>query len=292
MKVCNLSQTPSYGFRKTQGALSFTYLTLAIMKNYALATLALVLTMSLTAQPKIRKEDHFYRRTVVQRIDLNEKINRPLQTARRLAGQQESYSGLVRSLMQALEEGSIPAYSADDYLTPLGFDTICKRIKQMNAIYLEQDDWDEEWDSDWDDTEPFGTLEDTVMMAENDVCDPDYGPFESVVQIVEDWVFDKNRSEMIKQIQYIQIIWTDPGEALPEKSLLVFKYDEIKDVLDEIPWVNRHNDAEDRTLKEALEMRLFHSFVINVSGHGVQSLPEAEQRRLELVAFEHHLWSY
>ncbi|MEL6133312.1 MAG: hypothetical protein AAFR59_08125 [Bacteroidota bacterium] len=80
------------------------------MKNYVLAILALVLTLSLTAQPTSRKEDHFYRRTVVQRIDLNEKINRPLQTMRKLTGQQESYSGLVRSLMQALEDGSIQGY--------------------------------------------------------------------------------------------------------------------------------------------------------------------------------------
>ncbi|MEZ4684878.1 MAG: hypothetical protein R3B47_02090 [Bacteroidia bacterium] len=43
-------------------------------------------------------------------------------------------------------------------------------------------------------------------------------------------------------------------------------------------------------MREVFEMRLFHSFITEVSGVGVTSLPEAEQRRQQLVEFEHYLW--
>ena len=109
---------------------------------------------------------------------------------------------------------------------------------------------------------------------------------------MEDRIFDKNRGEMVYRYDYFQLIWTDPGETLPEKELCVFRYADVSETLDEVVWINRHNDAERRSIKEIFDLRLFNSFIINVSGSGVTSLPEAERRRQQLVEYEHHLWNY
>jgi hypothetical protein len=74
--------------------------------------------------------------------------------------------------------------------------------------------------------------------------------------------------------------------------LCTFRYKDIIPVLEQAQWKNRYNDAAYLTFKEVFDLRLFHSFIIDVSGNGAKSLQEAEYRRQKLVEFEHHLWSY
>ena len=157
---------------------------------------------------------------------------------------------------------------------------------------------DDEWG--WDDGGEEG-MED----LEDDLGDPvaavggttyqgdfDPAPYENVIHFVEDRIFDKVRSDMVYDIQYIVIIWTDPGETLPEKRLCVFRYKDVLETLDKAQWKNRFNDAEYKTLREVFELRLFHSYITDISGEGLRSLQEAEYRRQKMVEFEHHLWSY
>ena len=63
--------------------------------------------------------------------------------------------------------------------------------------------------------------------------------------------------------------------------------------LDETQWKNRNNDAEYRSMREVIELRMYHSFIIDVSGNeSVLTLNDAEYRRNQLVEYEHHLWHY
>lgn len=120
----------------------------------------------------------------------------------------------------------------------------------------------------------------------------DFAPYEEVIHMVEDWIFDKNTSSMIRQIDFFEVIWTDPTGILPEKVLARFMWKDVKEQLDETRWTSRFNDAECRSVAEVFDLRIFHSFLINVGGEPIISLSEAEQRRQELVEFEHHLWNY
>ncbi|MEO0895177.1 MAG: hypothetical protein AAFY71_02075 [Bacteroidota bacterium] len=246
------------------------------------------------AQVSVRKEDQFYKRTVVQRLDLEEKMNLPLRGLMRLPADEQGPNGLVQTLLDGLKSGAIDAYQPDDLSKVLSYDDVLLKIKENEQSLTGgpmETDWIEMEDST-DEIEFPEVDEFEELFTKEEENQADLGPYESVVQIVEEWIFDKNRGMLVPQIKQIQIIWTDPGEVLPEKTLAVFKYGEAKKVLDKARWANRHNEAEHRSLKEALDLRLFHSFIINVSGQGVRSLPEEEQRRLALVEFEHHLWSY
>lgn len=277
------------------------------------------------AQFPPRPEDHFWRRKVVNRIDLGEKINAPLikrESPFYTDGQYAEKEGLVMALFNGLKAGKYNAYQHDSLSKPMSYEEVLRRIQEIEGSLSGEGDFDSEYgleegdggggfddfggedETDWgfaDDefaTEDFSDdlggdplLDDTGLGGGN-FGDFDPAPFENVIQFVENRIFDKNRSDMVYDIEFIEIIWTDPGEALPEKVLCTFRYDEVLETLDNTQWKNRFNDAEYKTLREVFELRLFHSYIINVSGVGVRTLEEAESRRQQLVEFEHHLWSY
>lgn len=263
-----------------------------------LTAIVVGITGGVLAQPHVRQEDHFYRRRVVNRIDLSEKINQPLiQSLSHIYGDlSQTNRGIVGILMQGLKEGKVVAYHPDSSSIPLSYEQVVRRMQDFSFTPDVFSEGEEEpiWD-DFPEEEEEWIVEEEIADSElSGGIDPlsDLGPYETVIQFVEDRLFDKNRSEMVYHIDYFQIIWSDPGETLPEKYLVNFRYKDVMDLMDEAIWVNRFNDAEQRTLKEIFDLRLFNSYIINVSGHGVRSLPEAELRRQALVEYEHHLWHY
>lgn len=274
-----------------------------------------------------RKDDHFWRRKIVNRIDLNEKINKPLIALEdRFYTDESQYTekeGLIKSLFNGLKKGLYVAYHPDSLEVALSYDDVLKRIQDNEGSLVgdgddleglegegegfEESGFDEGFEDEGFEEEEWGFEDDSEFAEEFDdmsgegdagAGDPaemgefDTGPYENVIHFVEDRIFDKTVSDMVYNIEFIEIIWTDPGETLPEKRLCVFRYEDILETLEGTQWKNRYNDAEYRSMKEIFDMRLFHSYILNVSGNGVNSLDEAEHRREQLVEFEHHLWSY
>ncbi|MFK7973207.1 MAG: hypothetical protein AB8F95_22755 [Bacteroidia bacterium] len=300
-----------------------------MQKRIVIFCLALLVgATSLMAQLRPRDDDHFWRRKVVNRIDLNEKINLPLTKRESIYYNDENQEtfpkdigreGLVMALFNGLKSGRFVAWHPDSLSVALSYDDVLARIQKFDGDIEGDGGFDEGFDEGGDDFEDFGgdddfgddfgddewgfdeggdefgeSTDDLEAGGSGFAGDFDPAPFENVIQFVEDRIFDKMRSDMVYDVQYIEIIWTDPGETLPEKNLCTFKYTdpEVKRILELSQWKNRFNDAEYRTMREVFEMRLFHSFIINVSGEGVTELEEAEQRRQQLVEFEHYLWSY
>lgn len=284
--------------------------------------LFLFLGIEAFAQFPPRKDDHFWRRKVVNRIDLGEKINKPF-TKRESKyytdnSQFTEKEGLIMSLFTGLKKGKFVAYHPDSLNVALSYDDVLTRIQTFEGSLageegafddnfgdeggfddFEGDDFGDEFADDeeeWGFGGEFGDdLNDDLggaVAGGGFSGDFDPGPFESVMHFVENRIFDKNRSEMVYDIEFIEIIWVDPGEALPEKRLCTFRYKDVMEVLEQSQWKNRYNDAEYRTFREVFELRLFHSYIIDVSGLGANSLEEAEKRRRQIVEFEHHLWSY
>lgn len=263
-----------------------------------------------------RVDDHFWRRKVVNRIDLMEKINEPLTYVEDpgLYGNPAfgETRGVVVSLINGLKSGKYLAYMPDSLNKSLTYEDVVKIAQQIEGTgSAGADDWDSE-DSGFDDFDggddfggdDFGDdFGDDLGGGEGD-SDPfadggaavegDFavGPYESVLEFIEDRIFDKNRSDMVYDIQYLRLVWIDPGETLPDKNFICFRYADVLETLEDTQWKNKFNDAEYRNMREIFEMRLFSSYIINVSGRGVRTLPESDFRRNQLVEFEHHLWSY
>ncbi|MCI4667089.1 MAG: hypothetical protein MRZ79_02940 [Bacteroidia bacterium] len=285
--------------------------------------LCIGMSWNLFAQVPVRPDDHFFRKRIVNRISLVEKINRPLvhhesnlYTDNQKFSEQE---GMVASLINGLKAGKYQAYDPYDWKKTLNYQELESKMKEYDSaldMKLEGEEEEEDWESDFETKdEVFGAGEEEVWeddaSGDNDWNDEweedvieeddeekdrpykaDLAPYEEVIHMVEDRIFDKNRSMMVNQIDFFEVIWVDPSGILPEKVLARFKWEDVKDQLQLTKWKTRANDASSLSIAQALEMRMFHSFLINVGGQGVRSLWEAEKRRQDLVEFEHHLWSY
>jgi hypothetical protein len=313
--------------------------------------LSVGLAVQLMAQFPPRVEDHFWRRKVINRIDLAEKINQPLiqRESNYYKGElnadtvgPQNKDGLVVALFEALERGDIQAYHPDTLSRELTAREVFSRANSYSATAVAdgeafpEDGGTGEGDgmADAAPIDPFAPVGDdgsdpSTAPSEDPFADPfapapdpfapepgsepgpepgsepgsepaDMGaneipntiPYETVMHFVEDRIFDKNRSDMVYDIQYIELIWVDPYGSIEDKRLCTFRYEDVLSVLENTQWKNRFNDAQYRSMREVFEMRLFHSYIIDISGEGIQSLSEAEYRRQQLVEFEHHLWSY
>lgn len=256
-----------------------------------------------------REEDHFWRTRVISRIDLSEKINSPLIDVQ----SPELYpntstdrtSGIVAALFNGLKNGKYLAHDPDDLAKTLTFADVKAQYDQINSSIDIVDPWETEEidliDPDIDmeefdlydlEEEGDGLFEEDVLAAAPNPDEMDLSAFESVLELIEDQIMDKNRSDMVHDIQYLRIVWVDPGETLPDKNFICLKYSDVVELLDNTLYSNKHNDAESRTAREVLDLRLFNSYVINVSGRGVRTMGESEYRRVQLNEFEHNLWSY
>lgn len=296
------------------------------MKKIILASLICLLSgTALIAQAPVptapRQEDHFWRRKVVNRIDLTEKMNEPLvRKESNFYTDNSTFSeknGLIEALMNGLKHGKFVAYDPDSLSKQLSYEDVMQVVAEIEGEGYEEDEFDNSGDEgDFEDFGGEGDEEDFFaedegfedefgdefgedLSNEDDLGDAafaaeqfDFAPFENVIHFVEDRIFDRTRSSMVYDIQYLQVIWTDPGETLPERPICNFAYKDIIESLEGTQWKNRFNDAEYKNLREVFELRLFNSIIVDVSGNGVNNLQEAESRRQQLVEFEHHLWSY
>jgi len=260
-----------------------------------------------------RTDDHFQRNLVVNRIDMEEKINQPLvQYTDPSFYAETTYgesNGMINALFNGLKSGKYLAYAADSLNKSLTYEDVMAKLERLNGV----DQFEGEFESEEFEDDPFYLEEDTEFMyddeGDTDVSSAfedlsngqngsgqedvvDLSGFESVVEFIENRIFDKNRSAVVHDIQYIRLVWVDPGETLPDENVLCFKYSEVLETLEDCQWTNKFNDAEHRNMREVFENRIFNSLMTNVSGRGVASLPEAEYRRNQLLDFEHHLWSF
>jgi hypothetical protein len=282
----------------------------------------LLTTVELFAQFPPRVEDHFWRRKIVNKIDLTEKVNQPLVMKEselyRQYNQGVEKKGMVVALMEGLKAGKYIAYDSDSLDKPMTYEQTMalfdeargktKKDTEMESGGSDFDDFggggDDAGDGgggdDWSFGDEFGMEEAPAEDAAKPSGDisfsqgDEFAPLENFLLFVEDRIFDKNKSVMVYDIQYIQLWYQDPGGVLRDRAICTFKYKDVMEALETTQWKNKFNDAEYRNLREIFELRLFNSYIINVSNihYGVQTLEEAEYRKQQLINFEHELWSY
>lgn len=259
---------------------------------------------------------------MVNRVSLIEKINQPLVRHESNYysgnGRYPQTNGMVQSLIDGVKQGSYVAYHPEDWDHQMSYEALKNRMIEFEgALAPATDGWDDEysdgfsqqeqsWEDNWNDQEsqwdvteanewgsPFEDQPGSFNQspARGDEM-PDLAPYEEILHVVEDYIFDKNTSSMQQRIDFFEVIWVDPSGALPEKVLARFMWEDVRDQLDETMWKSRFNDAEARSVAEVFELRIFHAFPIEVGGHPVTTLMEAERRRQEMIQFEAQLWSY
>jgi gliding motility associated protien GldN len=141
------------------------------------------------------------------------------------------------------------------------------------------------------------------------VTEEEYFPNQlSILEIKEDWTFDKKRSRLYNDIQTLSIVLpsdqTATGLELPVAS---FRYKDVERLFRSDPkkyiWYNTANTAQNKNLADAFDLRLFWGRIIKFSnandkafldiyGGDKEALMKSLNYEQELMELEHGLWEY
>lgn len=130
----------------------------------------------------------------------------------------------------------------------------------------------------------------------------------SMLEVMEDVIFDRRRSRLYHQIQSVKLII--PGSETQDqvqKELGVFRYVDLYNLFQENPgkaiWVNRYNPAENKNFADAFKLRLFRSYlfrfenpdndaIVDMYRNRMEAIMASEWWEMELMEKEHNLWEY
>ncbi len=224
----------------------------------------------------------FTQYTRILRIDLGEKANASLakatlpsdlfahqtQASGKSLGvldQLPRCQGIAQLLLQGLKHGALPAFAAHDFQTPLHYGDLLEVVARQ--------------------------ARDTSIAHSMSWWNPSEAALERYTQVVEiivDERFDKTLGTASQQIRYLRLLWTDRDSQAPDYNVAVFKYEDVRPLLDKVYCQSRHNDVPTISLRDALEGRQYESLMVARTGKGMKNLGQARfegERQLELENF-------
>ncbi|MCU0438628.1 MAG: gliding motility protein GldN [Raineya sp.] len=235
----------------------------------------------------VLEDDIMFRKTVVRRINLKEKQNKPFLAV--------GYEFPAR-LIQAARDGKVAAY---DITT------------SMTDLFLNKKDLvkDTAWDKGFETVkliDPNGQPYDQitpVLLKPDDIY---------VMELLEEVIFDKRRSRMYMNIIAINLIAPGFGEGGGDKEVASFKFKEVDRYFrqlyvesnqKEALWYNPNNNRRHMCVMDAFELRVFSSRILKVSNPDdkylnqiytdqIEELYKAQEAEMELMEFEHNLWEF
>lgn len=263
----------------------------------------------------IHDSNVMYKTTLWRRMDLKEKQNSPFFS---------KGSEITKHLIDGVKAGLLTPYADDSLTRVLTKEQFMERLtrkfeggglskEEKDAGFSNEDDgWgggssskstggggdDGFGDTNAAKTAPTASVGSGYEMFPSEL---------SLLEVREDWVFDKQRSRQYFDIQTLTIMI--PAEASAEgleKPLCSFKYKELENYFrlnTKCIWYNAENVAQHKNLADAFELRLFHGKIIKKSNAGDKYLDDiykspregmlkSQQLEYELMEFEHNLWEY
>jgi hypothetical protein len=294
-------------------ALMFGFNTVAQEKNVEEA--------NASSMRNINEDQILKKLTLWRRIDLREKKNQPLFALN---------AEITKHLIEGVRAGVLDAYTSDTCNKKLTLDQFNKNMKySLGSGGLSKEEKEagfgqeqpqapaaEPVDDGWGGTttpapKPAGGNDDgwggTSSVSLGDGSIDFLAKDLYLLEIKENWIFDKQRSRQLFDIQVLSI--KIPAERSPdgiEKDLACFKYKDLDAFFRNNPkciWYNSENVAQHKNLADAFELRLFYGRIIKNSNPRGQYLDQiyknqregllrSQSLEQELMEFEHNLWEY
>lgn len=261
-----------------------------------------------------RLEDHYWRKKVRYRIDLMEKPNEPLRLSEPVnlyddnsrvynsnKDRYEYVKGVIDALLSAYANNFMTGYAPDTLDNIMEFNEFKAKYAKLqdqggsatpDESEAVEDEGGDDWDQDGgDDESNAGGGDKSSRVFDGESAGTDFSGIPKYLDVIEDRIFDKNKSDMFYEPEYI--ILSAKNAVGVEQPIVAFRYEDVKDtVLSKCRWKNRFNDAEYRTVKEIFELRLFDSVIYVIGGDGMNSIDESEKKRQQMVEYEHNLFEF
>lgn len=242
----------------------------------------------------IHEDNIMFKKRVWRRLDLREKQNIPFFS---------TGNEITKHIIEAAKAGIIPIYEDDSLENRRTKEEFLEMLVDKR-IEVGVTGGDDGWGNDdgWGDA---GEEEE-----EEEEVDNEFRPTAvSKLEIVEDMIFDNQRSVVVWDIQAIKLVI--PAEQFTagiEKTIGVFKYKDLVDLFRSNPeqmiWFNPQNSAEHKNLADAFALRLFSGRIVKVAnpqnnmivevynGSAKEGIMASQWIEYELMETEHELWSY
>ncbi len=256
----------------------------------------------------IHESNVMYKLTLWRRIDLMEKQNQPLFS---------KGAEITKHLIDGVKAGVLEPYDNDSVSTKITLEEFTRRLtKKFEGGGLSKEEIEAGFGAATDDDGWGGGAATSQTSASTETTKPaavaadGYELFPSdlyIVEIKEDWIFDKQRSRQYFDIQTITIkIPSELSSEGLEQTLASFKYKELESYFRLNPnciWYNAANTAQHKNLADAFELRLFDGRIIKKSNslnkyldqvykNPKEALLKSQQLEYELMEYENTLWEY
>ena len=263
----------------------------------------------------VHESNVMYKLTLWRRLDLNEKANQPL-----FARGTE----ITKHLIDGVKAGVLEPYDNDSVSTKITLEEFTKRLtKKFEGGGLTKEEIeagfgtegsatkeDDGWGGGSAATETTSQKSGNTATTEAAANAEGYELFAKdlyIIELKEDWIFDKQRSRQYFDIQTVTIkIPAELSNDGLEKELASFKYKELESYFRLNPnciWYNAANTAQHKNLADAFELRLFNGRIIKKSNSlnkyldqiyksPKEGLLKSQQLEYELLEWESNLWEF
>ncbi len=232
----------------------------------------------------VREADVSWYTKIWRQIDFREKMNQTFYYPDEAIRDRESF---MQVIMNGLKEGSLTAYSNDEFTKPLNYEEMIAQFERSDSTQIENVDFP-------------GEYFDTIIKTKLDPTDV------KQIRLKEVQFFDKQRSVLDVRILGICPLLQDrddKGELKPGFMPMFWIYfPDARPIFAKTELYNPKNGAERRTFDDIFMKRYFQSYIIkedntynrSISAYktGLDALLEAERIKESIFTLEHDLWEF
>ncbi|MEM7657503.1 MAG: hypothetical protein AAF399_15320 [Bacteroidota bacterium] len=199
-----------------------------------------------------RAQQGFFRNLRLHRLILSESPNQGLWNLSHTESQLQQ--GIAMHLMDGLRNGFVKGYHPADLQEELDYFDLMYELMQLQGINLR-------------------ALEGGFSQDQLD-----FSPLEDAIDLVVEEGFSAETSRSYVHIRYLRLIWHDPETGKAPIALVIFPYEEVRQLLEQLEVRFQPDQLRAMNVKEALELQRFRAHVLPINQDPTQVMPSRHAR--------------